>query len=71
MEFVRTPTQGKGIPQKVKRVCWLPNEVNRRRGEPACRRIVVYQAVDLGKQVMVNFVRSPSRGIGRLHEVFY
>jgi len=45
--------------------------VNRRRDEPALRRIEVNQAVDLGEQVMVNVVRPSGRGIGRLDKVFY
>jgi len=45
--------------------------VNRRRGEPALRRIGVKQAVDLGEQVMVNVVRPSGSGIGRLNKVFY
>ena len=45
--------------------------MNRCRGEPALRRIVVNQAVDLGEQVMVNVVRSSGRSIGRMDKVFY
>ncbi len=45
--------------------------MDRRRGEPALRRIEVNQAVDLGEQVMVNVVRPSGRGIGRLDKVFY
>ncbi len=71
MEIVRTPAEGKGVPQYVKRICWLPNEVNRRCDEPAISRIEVNQAVDLGEQVMVNVIRPSGSGIGRLDKVFY
>ena len=45
--------------------------MNRRRGEPARRRIGVNQAVDLGEQMMVNVVRPSGCDIGRLDKVFY
>ncbi len=45
--------------------------MNRRRGEPALRRIGVNQAVDFGEQVMVNLVHPSGRSIGRLDKVFY
>jgi len=45
--------------------------MNRRRGEPALRRIEVNQAVDHGEQVAVNVVGPSSRGIGGLDKMFY
>ena len=45
--------------------------MNRRRGEPARRRIDINQAVNPGKQVTVNVVAPSGPGIGRLDEVFY
>ena len=71
MEIIRSPTEGKGVSQHVERIYRFPNEVNRRRGEPAHGGVGVNQAVDPGEQVFINVVLPSGGGIGGLDEVFY